>query len=147
MFLTMTSSGTTHPEAMLKRFMYRRSQINTILYGRNWRKKDSEAMSAVIGMERHKSGNPHSHILLRFPGGFPAGRWLEFRNLFSGWDPKVGKKGTHVDGFCRLEAPDDQDHVVSYTTKYVCKEGDVILTENFRALTPQGKLEINTEEQ
>jgi len=126
LFLTLTSSRKTHPEALHKRFRYCTHKIADHLYGRHWERR-GQGVEYVCGMERHKSGWPHSHALMRLPnvdladaGHFSLDYWQKFI--------------TDTGGFCYLVRPKNQEDVVSYTTKYVLKEGDLILSENLNPL-------------
>ena len=131
LFLTLTSSRRTHPEALHKRFRYCTHKIADHLYGRHWERR-GQGVEYVCGMERHKSGWPHSHALLRMPNidladanQFNLGYWQKF----------IGETGGH----CWLERPKNQGDVVAYTTKYVLKEGDIILSENLNPLEAGGQ--------
>jgi len=122
LFLTLTSERKTHPEALLKRFRYCTNKIGDQLYGRHWQRSGT-GPEYVVGMERHKSGWPHSHALLRLPNvdmsdplQFSLAHWQKFI--------------TDTGGFCMLERPRNQLEVVGYTTKYVLKEGDLTLSDN-----------------
>lgn len=112
-----------HPEQVLKRFNLMRNTFNKARYGRHWRKHDDDAMSAVVGLERHASHSAHAHALLRIPGGITLEDCRVWQERF-----------TDTGGFCKLELPRDQDDVTRYVTKYVVKHGGLELTPNF---TPQ----------
>ena len=126
LFLTLTSNRRTHPEALHKRFRFCTHKIADHLWGRHWERR-GHGVEYVCGMERHKSGWPHSHAMVRLPGvdlsdagQFNLGYWQKFI--------------TETGGFCYLERPRSQADVVSYTTKYVLKEGDLILSDNLNPL-------------
>lgn len=109
-----------HPEQVLKRVMAMREIFNRDRYGRQWKKRDSQAMSCVIGIERHKSGGAHAHILGRVPGGFTKAD-CEY------WEPIFTATG----GICRLEIPRCQNDTVSYVCKYVIKDDSLDFSQNF----------------
>lgn len=126
LFLTLTSARRTHPEALHKRLRYCCHSISDFLYGKHWERR-GKGVEWVCGMERHKSGWPHSHSLLRLPGvdladgnQFNLGYWQK-------WIADTG-------GHCWLERPRSQEDVVAYTTKYVLKEGDLELSPNLNPL-------------
>lgn len=134
LFLTLTSEKRTHPEAMHKRFRYCIHKIADSLYGRHWDRRQ-EGPEYVLGMERHRSGWPHSHALIRLPNV-----QLEDRGHFSleFWQRWISETG----GFCHLTRPRAQSDVVSYTAKYVLKEGDLLLSANLNPLEAHGQIAL-----
>lgn len=125
-FLTLTSARKTHPEALHKRFRFCTHKIADHLYGRHWERRGL-GVEYVYGTERHKSGFPHSHAVLRLPhvdmsdaGQFSLAYWQHFISETGGW--------------CSMSRPKSQEDVLAYTTKYVLKEGDIILSENLNPL-------------
>ena len=122
LFLTLTSEGRTHPEALHKRWCWYRNQISTELYGRS-RTRKRNPIEYVAGIERHKSWNPHSHLLIRLPGVN-----VDDRDRFSiaDWQKRISATG----GWCWLSRPRDQADVTSYVTKYVTKDGELVLSAN-----------------
>jgi hypothetical protein len=122
LFLTLTSDHKTHPEALHKRFRYCVNNICDELYGRATRRKGNP-IEYVAGIERHKSGWPHSHALLRMPGVDLADR---YQFSLAHWQEWISGTG----GWAWLSVPRAQTDVVSYVTKYVLKEGDLILSDN-----------------
>jgi len=89
-------------------------------------------MSAVLAIERHKSGNPHAHALLRFPGGLPDTLRHIIQTVF-----------TESGGWCKLEKPRSQGDTLEYVTKYVAKDGDLYFTPNFRPVMGQPSLDFD----
>lgn len=67
--------------------------------------------AAVVGMERHKSGWPHLHTLLKLPGGVHRG---DLVGMGHAW------YATH--GFAKLELPRSRDDVAGYVAKYLSKD-------------------------
>jgi hypothetical protein len=122
LFLTLTSEIRTHPEALQKRFGYCVHQMSDALYGRT-RTRERCPIEFVNGIERHKSGWPHSHGLLRIPGVD-----MRDREQFSlaDWQQRI----TDTGGYAWLSAPRNQADVVSYVTKYVVKDGELVLSGN-----------------
>ena len=126
LFVTLTSDHRTHPEALHKRFRYCVMQMSDALYGRSQTRRACP-IEFVNGIERHKSGWPHSHALLRFPGvdlSDPAQFGL------AEWQARVTESG----GWSWLTRPRVQSDVVSYVTKYVTKEGDLLFSAQFSPL-------------
>jgi hypothetical protein len=123
LFLTLTSARKTHPEALHKRFRYCTHEIADFLWGKHWERRGHHGVEYVFGLERHKSGWPHGHAVVRLPGIDLANP-----NLFNlaYWQKFI----TDTGGFCMLERPRGQADVLQYTTKYVLKEGDLILSDN-----------------
>jgi hypothetical protein len=123
LFLTLTSDKRTHPEALHKRFRYVCHTISDALYTRTATRKGRSPLEWVNGIERHKSGWPHSHALLRLPDVDMADA-----NQFSleHWQRWISETG----GWAWLSVPRRQDDVTAYVTKYVTKEGDLVLSPN-----------------
>jgi len=74
--------------------------------------------AAVVGVERHKSGWPHMHALLKLPGGVHKGDLVG-----------MGQSWYREHGYARLELPRQKDDVAAYVAKYVAKDidrGDLI---------------------
>lgn len=122
LFLTLTSERRTHPEALHKRLRYCVHKMSDELYGRRQTRRGTP-IEYVNGIERHKSGWPHSHALLRVPGvdladvsQLSLAHWQKFISDTGGW--------------CWLSRPRDQADVTSYVTKYVTKDGELILSPN-----------------
>ena len=124
LFLTLTPEDWTHPEALHKRWRYCRNLMSLDLYGRP-RTRKRNPIEYVAGMERHKSGNPHSHILIRLPEVDLADR---DRFSLAHWQARISGTG----GWCWLSRPRDQADVTSYVTKYVTKDGELILSDNLQ---------------
>lgn len=134
LFLTLTSSKRTHPEALHKRFRYCVHKMADQVYGKHWQRRVS-GIEYVVGMERHRSGWPHSHAVLRVPevdvsdrSQFSLAHWKRF----------IDETG----GFCKLERPRDQGDVVSYCIKYLLKEGDLHLSGNLNPLEADQQLAL-----
>jgi hypothetical protein len=122
----MTSETRTHPEALHKRFRYCMHQVSDDLYGRTQTRR-SCPIEYVNGIERHKSGWPHSHALVRFPDVDMSDR----AQLSVG---ELQKRMTDTGGFVWLSRPRAQADVVSYVTKYVTKDGELALSPNLSPL-------------
>lgn len=132
LFATLTADGRSHPEALHKRFRYCVHKISDDLYGRA-QTRIACPIEYVNGIERHKSGWPHSHALLRMPGvdmrdpsQFSLAYWQRFMSDTGGW--------------AWLSVPRGQGDVVGYVTKYVAKEGDLAFSDNLSPVvdpTPQ----------
>jgi hypothetical protein len=122
LFLTLTSESRTHPEALHKRFRYVVHEMAREIYGRPATRRCCP-IEYVNGIERHKSGWPHSHALLRCPDVDLAQR-QQFSLAY--WQKFICDTG----GWCWLERPLAQVDVVRYVTKYVVKDGDLELSPN-----------------
>lgn len=129
---TVTSERRTHPEALHKRIRYCFHKVADHVYGRHWDRR-GEGVEYVVGMERHRSGWPHSHALVRLPGVDLAD---DERFSLAYWQ----KWMTETGGFVRLDRPRAQADVVSYCAKYVLKEGDLILSDNLNPKEQGGQL-------
>jgi hypothetical protein len=124
LFLTLTSERRTHPESLGKRFRYCVHKMSDELYGRAVTRQRCP-IEYVNGIERHKSGWPHSHALLRLPDVD-----LSERDQFSlaDWQKAISDTG----GWCWLTRPRAQGDVVAYVTKYVVKDGELVLSDNLQ---------------
>jgi hypothetical protein len=133
LFLTLTSDHRTHPEALHKRFRWYVHKISDELYGRSVTRRGCP-IEYVNGIERHKTGWPHSHALLRLPdvdladrAQFSLAEWQRFMTETGGW--------------CWLSRPRSQGDVTSYVTKYVVKDGELVLSDNLSpAIDPNPQL-------
>ena len=134
LFLTLTSERRTHPEALFKRFRYCIHLIADRVYGSHWERRGS-GPQYVYGSERHRSGWPHSHAVIRLPGVDLADR-VQFDLGY--WQQKISETG----GFCHLTRPRAQGDVLAYCTKYVLKEGDLILSANLDPLEHDHQLSL-----
>lgn len=123
LYWTFTSDRRTHPEAVEKRWRFVCSQINVHLFGNHWQRR-GEGVRWLLGIERHKSWNPHCHGLL-YAGGFD----LTDRDVFS--YGKWKRFADNTGGFTWLEPVRASNDVVTYVTKYVLKDGDMFLSEGF----------------
>lgn len=128
-FVTLTDPGLSHPEHMAKRFRYFENSINRTLYGNKFRKKGL-GIETVVGLERQARGSVHAHGLVRLPDHdarnpqhFSLRYWQKFATDLGGW--------------ARLDVPRNSTDVVAYVTKYVCKEGDLILGRTFNPNNPR----------
>jgi len=128
-FLTLTDPGLSHPEAMYKRWRYFENNVNRKLYGNNFKRR-GQGIETVVGLERQNRGSVHAHGLIRLPdhdakdpGQFSWRYWQKFATELGGW--------------ARLDIPRSNKDVVDYVTKYVCKEGDLILGSNFNPNAPR----------
>lgn len=149
LFLTLTSGEKdadgvwrgkwTHPEALHKRFRYCVHLISDAVYGRA-RTRRGSPIEYVNGIERHKTGVPHCHAVLRLPDVDLADR-VQFP--LAVWQERL----TDTGGLARLERPRDQADVVNYATKYVAKDGELILSENLSpSIDPNPSLALGTDQ-
>ena len=129
LFLTLTDGGYPHPEAMLKRGRYFCSKVNDNLYGRNWLKRGL-GVEFVTGVELQKRGSCHTHSLIRLPHHdvrdreqFSLARWQRF--------------ATSLGGFAWLEVPKSTADITAYVTKYVLKDGELVLSPNLNPWQPR----------
>lgn len=125
LFPTVTPEKQTHPEAMLKRWVYMTKVINKHLYGNHCERRQL-GVEWVVGVERFKSGWPHLHALVRFPLLSIKGQ--EGKAIFdlAYWQKWMSRTGGHV----QLDQPRSQIAVIQYVSKYVTKEGDLYWSDN-----------------
>ena len=119
LFDTQTFVNRSHPENVLKAHRYKVALWNDELHGRNWRRKGVTGVQWVLGIERHKSGYPHSHAVLGHPdldlgaAEFSALRRIMRLTAEAEW------------GFCKLEVAKSAEHVNGYVSKYIAKDGEI----------------------
>lgn len=121
LFITVTAATRTHPEAMLKRSLFVIHLFNKFLWGNNYQRKGLR-FEGVIAIERQRNGNPHSHTLLRQP---PAA---------AGFSPPIvafQQLASETGGFCKVEIPRNQEHIVRYCSKYIVKGGELFFTDRW----------------
>lgn len=127
--MTLTDPGMSHPEHMTKRWRYLENTINYDLYGKGFRKR-REGIETVVGLERQQRGSVHAHGLIRLPdhdvNDPEQFSWKHWQKWFSS-----------LGGHAKLDIPRCSADVVSYVTKYVCKDGDLHIGPNFNPNTPR----------
>lgn len=128
-FLTLTDPGLSHPEAMYKRWRYFENSVNRRLYG-NHHKRRGQGIETIVGLERQQRGSVHAHGLIRLPD-HDAKDPLQFSWRY--WQ----KFATGLGGWARLDIPRSNSDVVDYVTKYVVKDGDLIIGPNFNPNAPR----------
>ena len=114
---------------MLKRTRYFCAKVNDSLYGKRWQRR-GEGIEYVTGLELQKRGSCHSHSLLRLPDHdvhdreqFSLAYWQQF--------------ATRLGGYAWLQIPRETADVTAYVTKYVLKDGELVLSDNLNPWTPR----------
>ena len=78
----------------------------------------------IVGLERQNRGSVHAHGLIRLPDHDVSDpnqfSWKYWQNF-----------ATELGGWARLDIPRSSSDVVDYVTKYVVKDGDLIIGDNF----------------
>lgn len=128
-FLTLTDPGLSHPEHMAKRWRFFETTVNKSLYGKNFRRKGL-GIETIVGLERQQRGSVHAHGLIRLPdhdakdpNQFSWRHWQKFASNLGGW--------------AKLDIPRSSADVVDYVTKYVVKDGELIIGPNFNPNNPR----------
>lgn len=137
LFVTLTPEKQTHPEAMQKRFRYVANKYSVHCYGRNWERRGT-GVQWLVGLERFKSGWPHCHGVMRFPGfvlASPEGRDIFDLGYWSKWTTETG-------GFAWLSLARSQQAVVNYVSKYVVKDGELHWSSNCEFPAPPPQIEL-----
>lgn len=76
-------------------------------------------VAGFVGLERHKSGWPHAHAVLKLAGGFQKGDLAG-----------MGQSWFREHGYAKLEVPRSAGDVSAYVSKYVVKDigqGDIVM--------------------
>ena len=108
---------------MYKRFRYFENSVNRRLYGNNFKRR-GQGIETICGLERQTRGSVHCHSLIRLPD-HDVKDPLQFSWRY--WQ----KFATELGGWARLDIPKSNADVVAYVTKYVVKDGDLIIGDNF----------------
>ena len=129
LFVTLTDPGYPHPEAMVKRTRYLEAKVNDSLYGKGWKRK-GQGIETVTGLERQKRGSVHTHALWRLPdhdardrSHFSLAHWQKFASDLGGW--------------AWLQVPNSSADVCAYVSKYVVKDGELVLGDRFNPSAPR----------
>lgn len=120
-------TGGVHPEKAAKAFRWWVQRINAELYGRHWGRRWHRGLQWAVGQEFHKDGRLHLHSVIAAPTGdlYRLVRFSEWHEL---WRTEFGNN--------RLERPRSREDVSRYLAKYVSKDGEVDVSENFGAWLP-----------
>lgn len=137
LFVTLTDPGLSHPEHMEKRWRYVERSINESLYGKNFRRR-AQGIETIVGLERQTRGSVHAHGLIRLPDHDirdPAQFSLRY------WQDFCSKLGRTRDGapggWAMLDLPRSNEDVVAYVSKYVVKDGELIIGPNYNPNKPR----------
>lgn len=87
----------------------------------------------VAGIEPHRSGSLHAHVMLRAPA------WCQPYHVRLGgpawWqDDAIDRGRRNSRGWARLERPRSAEDVAGYVAKYLIKGGEVVIAEGFSAM-------------
>lgn len=129
LFVTLTDPGLSHPEAMLKRCRYLEAKVNDDLYGKGWKRK-GYGIETVTGVERQRRGSVHTHALWRLPD-HDASDPVQFS--LAHWQRAASDLG----GYAWMQAPRNTEDVTAYVTKYVLKDGELVLSPTLNPWKPQ----------
>jgi hypothetical protein len=128
-FVTLTDPGYPHPETMVKRCRYLEAKVNDSLYGRSWKRK-GRGIETVTGLERQRRGSVHTHAIWRLPDHdasdpvqFSLRHWQRF--------------ASELGGFAWLQRPRSSADVVAYVSKYVVKDGELVLSPRLNPWVPR----------
>jgi hypothetical protein len=128
LFLTQTFTNRSHPEVVEKAHRHTLNLLNRELHGNNWKRRGVVGAQSIMGIERHKSGFPHSHAVIGHPDLDLGAK--EFSAL---------RRSLRVTceaewGFAKLEVAKSAAHCNAYIAKYVCKDGEICLTDKLADL-------------
>ena len=114
---------------MYKRWRYFENSVNRTLYGNNFKRRN-QGIETVVGLERQSRGSVHAHGLIRLPD-HSATDPLQFSWRY--WQ----KFASDLGGWARLDIPRNSNDVVNYVTKYVVKDGDLVIGDNYTPDNPR----------
>jgi hypothetical protein len=127
--------GGTHPEGVAKAHRHTLNLLNREIHGNNWKRRGLAGAQSVLGIERHKSGDPHSHAVIGHPDldlGAPE---------FSALRRSLRLTCEAEWGFADLQVAKSQEHCNAYVSKYIVKDGEIIISDQLEALAT-GQLSI-----
>lgn len=135
LFLTQTFGGRVHPESVTKAHRHTLNLLNREMHGNRWRQKGIAGAQSILGVERHKSGNPHSHAVIGHPDVDLSAPELSplRRSLRLTFEAEWG--------ITKLEVAKSAAHCNAYVSKYIIKDGDIVLSDRIEALAT-GQLSI-----
>lgn len=128
LFLTQTFANRSHPEAVEKAHRHTLNLLNRELHGNRWRQRGIVGAQSIMGIERHKNWFPHSHAVIGHPDlDLGAKEYSALRRALrltceEEW------------GFAKLEVAESQVATNEYVSKYVCKDGEICITDKLGAL-------------
>jgi len=128
LFLTQTFATRSHPEAVCKAHRFTIALLNNEIHGKNWRRKGELGAQSILGVERHKSGYPHSHAVIGHADIDLGAR--EFTCLRA----RLRTRCEEEWGFARLEVATSAAEVNAYVSKYVVKDGELWIADHIEAL-------------
>lgn len=116
-----TKHGGVHPEFADKAFRLFVSSINRAIWGPRWAKKRVGGVVWARGQEFHKDGRIHFHAVMAADDDLNQLQrrmdWVDW------WFQRFG--------IARITPPSSIDDCCSYICKYVAKDGEVDLSQNF----------------
>jgi hypothetical protein len=127
-FVTQTFENRAHPETVVKAHRHFLNLWNCELHGNHWKRRGIEGCQSILGVERHKSGQPHSHAVVGHPDlDLAAPEFSPLRRLM---------RLTCEDewGFAKIEVAESQEHVNAYVSKYICKDGEIEISPRIESL-------------
>ena len=116
-----------HPEKAAKAWRWWIANLNSQLYGKRWHQHDSRGVQWALGQEFHKDGRLHFH-------GLVASDCSDLNRLASRVEWK--ELWFREFGRARIERPTSIDEVCGYVSKYVSKDGQVDISDNFNRFLP-----------
>jgi hypothetical protein len=128
LFLTQTFGTRSHPEAVVKAHRHFLNLANCELHGTNWKRRGVVGAQSILGVERHKTGFPHSHAVIGHPDVDLGSAELSAlrRTLRLTCEDEWG--------FAKLEVATSPAEVNAYVAKYVVKDGELTLSSRLEAL-------------
>lgn len=128
LLLTQTFENRTHPEVVGKAHRYFLNLFNRELHGNHWKRRGVIGCQSVLGIERHKSGWPHSHAVIGHPDIDLAAQ--EFASLRR----SLKLESDFQWGWSKLEVAKSAAHANAYVSKYIVKEGEIVFSAHLAAL-------------
>ncbi len=117
-----------HPEQIEKHLLGVADKTSRLVYGNNYARRGVPGLQFIAGVEPHKSGKLHAHALLGDPlcnAGSSDGEGLRAA-IDELWQERYG--------FARIECSRDPTAAAAYLSKYVLKQGEIVISPKFELL-------------
>jgi hypothetical protein len=101
---------------------------NCELHGNHWKRRGIAGVQSVLGIERHKTGWPHSHAVMGHPDLDLASS--EFASLRRA----MKLEADYQWGWSKLEVAKSVTHCNLYVAKYITKDGEIVFSDRIAEL-------------
>lgn len=125
---TQTFEDRSHPETVIKAHRHFLNLLNRELHGNHWKRRGITGAQSILGVERHKSGWPHSHAVIGHPD-LDIGS-AQYNALRRG----LKLECDHQWGNSKVEVAKNPLHCNRYVAKYITKDGELEISPDLHSL-------------